>query len=130
MYMIFAILLLGFLVIDYFVLSSIGLFGNIFFMIDESGILLAALIFIFSFIISFYEICENLYKIRTPLLIIIWFFGFGVRVFGNANAHTLDLSGKLLKLTLGRTFILFFSIPFGSIDNNGMVHVNAEANIG
>ena len=96
MYLIFSILLLGFLAIDYFILSSMGLFGDIFFMMDETGILLAALIFIFWFILSFYENCENHYKIRTVLLIMILFFGFGVRAFGNVNSHKIDLSGKLL----------------------------------
>ena len=129
-YSIFSLLLIGFLIADYFVLSSLKLFGNILFMIDEILIIIVILFLLLSFMLSFTENCKMNYIVRSVIIIIAWFFGFGVRSIGNINAPVYDFEGKLMKLTIARTLILFFSIPFSCIDNNGVIHGNYNMQLG
>ena len=129
MYLIFSLLLIGFLIADYFVLSSLKLFGNIFFMMDESLIILVIILFLVSYILSFTENCKMNYIARSVIVIIVWFFGCALRGFGSTNVFIYD-EMKIMRLTIARTLILFFSIPVSCIDNSGQIHGNFNMGVG
>ena len=105
------ILMFIFLIIEIILLSSIGeAFKNGFVTADEIGILIVAILFLVSFILSIRDKDIIVLSItRTIITIFVWFVGFSLRSFGSDFEHH---DSTFIPLMVIRLFLLFMAIPF------------------
>ena len=111
MLLIMSILMFTFLTVEIIVLSSIGeVFKNGYIIADEIGILIVAILFLVSFILSIMEKNIIILSIaRTIITIFVWFVGLTVRSFGTFGDF--DHDGTYTPLLIIRGFLLLMSIP-------------------
>ena len=111
MLLIMSILMFIFLICEIIVFSSIGeTFKNGFFAADNIGILIVAILFIVSFILSSMEKNIVAFSIaRTIITIFAWFVGFGLRSFGIGG---MDHDKEFIPFLVIRLLLLFIAIPF------------------
>ena len=116
MLLIMSILMFTFLTVEIILLSSIGeVFKNGFIIADEIGILIVAILFLVSFILSIKDKDIIVLSItRTIITIFVWFVGFAIRSFGTLGDF--DHDGTYTPLLIIRGFLLFMSIPVSFIN--------------
>ena len=120
MLLIMSILMIIFLIYEYFILFSINLaFKNLNLILDDVGILIIAIIFLVSFILSIKGLKGIKSIVRTLLTIFVWFFGALIRVIGISKISNLDDKRKtLFNLLEIRVCILFFSTAISAMNNS------------
>lgn len=117
MLLVMSILMFIIIIIDIilFILLQYGT-GIIFIMIDDIGILCCAILFLISFIYSKENKVNSV--VRTILVGIVWFVGFGLRGAANMFIREFGVTGYLFGILVVRTMILFFSIPISQCNIN------------
>ena len=121
MLLVMSILMFIFLISEYFILSSKDLaFKNIYIIIDDAGILIIAIIFLVSFILSINGLKEINPIARTIITSFVWFVGCVIRGIGNSMLNTFDNAVTLFVLLVIRSFLLFFCVPV-SFNNNPQI---------
>ena len=110
MLLIMSILMFIFLICEIIILSSIGeAFKNGFIIADEIGILIVAILFLISFILSVREKNNAAFSIaRTIITIFVWFVGFPMRTIGNGG---MDVE-VFMPFLMIRSFLLLMAIIF------------------
>ena len=107
-----------FLICEIIALSSIDeAFKNGFVIADEIGILICAILFLISFILSFVKKYFTVLGItRTVITVVVWFVGFAIRGIGTMGDFD---HGQTYFILLGiRGFLLFMCIPVSFININ------------
>ena len=111
MLLIMSLLMFTFLICEIIVLSSIGeAFKNGFVIADEIGILICAILFLVSFILTILK--KNIIVLgitRTVITVAVWFVGMPLRGIGTMGDF--DHDGTFFALLTIRGFLLFMCIP-------------------
>ena len=119
MLLVMSILMFIFLISEYFILLSMDLaFKNVFIIIDDVGILIIAIIFLVSFILSINGFKRINQIARTILTIFVWFFGAAIRGIGNTKINNFDNIETLFNLLGIRVFLLFISIAVSALNKS------------
>ena len=117
MLLVMSILMFIFLISEYFILSSIDLaFKNALIIIDDVGILIIAIIFLVSFILSINDLKRINPTARTILTIFVWFVGTAIRGIGNTKINNFDNIETLFTLLVVRGVLLFISIAVSAMN--------------